>query len=33
MRIERTGEYVYEIAPEDQMRVPGGVYAHASLFE
>ena len=33
MRIERTGEFVYEIARDDQMRVPGRVYAHASLFE
>jgi tRNA-splicing ligase RtcB len=33
MRVERTGEYVYEIPPEGQMRVPGRVYAHASLFE
>jgi tRNA-splicing ligase RtcB len=33
MRIERTGAFVYEIAPEDHMRVPGRVYAHASLFE
>jgi tRNA-splicing ligase RtcB (3'-phosphate/5'-hydroxy nucleic acid ligase) len=33
MRIERTGEFVYEIAPEGGMRVPGRVYAHASLFE
>ncbi len=33
MRIERTGEFVYEIQPEGQMRVPGRVYAHASLFD
>ena len=33
MRIERTGEFVYEIPPEGQMRVPGRVYAHASLFD
>ena len=33
MRVERTGEYVYEIAPEGRMRVPGRVYAHASLFD
>jgi tRNA-splicing ligase RtcB len=33
MRIEQTAEYTYEIAPEAQMRVPGRVYAHASLFE
>ena len=33
MRIERTAEFTYEIAPEPPMRVPGRVYAHASLFE
>lgn len=33
MRVERTGEFVYEIPVEGQMRVPGRVYAHASLFE
>ena len=33
MRIERTGEFTYEIPPEGPMRVPGRVYAHASLFD
>ena len=32
MRVDRIGEFVYEIPPEDQMRVPGRVYAHAGLF-
>ena len=32
MRIERTGEFVYEIQPDGQMRVPGRVYADESLF-
>jgi tRNA-splicing ligase RtcB len=33
MQIERTGEFIYEIAPEGRMRVPGRVYAHPSLFD
>jgi tRNA-splicing ligase RtcB len=33
MRIERTGEFLYEIPAEGSMRVPGRVYAHPSLFE
>jgi tRNA-splicing ligase RtcB len=32
MRIEQTGEFVYEIPAEGGMRVPGRVYAHAGLF-
>jgi tRNA-splicing ligase RtcB len=33
MRVERTGEFVYEIPAEGAMRVPGRVYAHAGLLE
>ncbi len=33
MRVERTAEFVYEIPVEGRMRVPGRVYAHASLFD
>ena len=33
MRLERTGEYTWEIPAEGAMRVPGRVYGHPSLFE
>jgi len=33
MRVDRIGEFVYEIPPEGAMRVPGRVYAHAGLFD
>jgi tRNA-splicing ligase RtcB (3'-phosphate/5'-hydroxy nucleic acid ligase) len=33
MRLVQTGEFVYEIAREGRMRVPGRVYTHARLFE
>ncbi len=33
MRVERTGEFTWEIPAEGAMRVPGRVYAHPSLFE
>ena len=33
MRVERTGEFVYEIHPEGGMLVPGRVYTHAGLFQ
>jgi tRNA-splicing ligase RtcB len=32
MRVEQTGEFVYEIPAEGDMRVPGRVYAHSGLF-
>ena len=32
MRLERTGEYTWEIPAEGAMRVPGRVYGHPSLF-
>ncbi len=33
MRLQRIGEFLYEIPAEGQMRVPGRVYAHATLFD
>ncbi len=33
MRVERTGEFTWEIPAEGAMRVPGRVYGHPSLFE
>jgi tRNA-splicing ligase RtcB (3'-phosphate/5'-hydroxy nucleic acid ligase) len=33
MRLQRIGEFIYEIPAMDGMRVPGRVYAHATLFD